>query len=79
MTNEPNVDELLRGVKRAIAIAKLVELEYQAYRLGEFVHVKLLPVTKASEILREAALANNLLDEHGEDFIQAIIAEGLTA
>jgi hypothetical protein len=77
MSNEPNVDELLRDVKRCIALAKITEFENQAFRLGDFVNVKLLPAAKASEILYDAALANGLVREHGDEIIQSIMAAGM--
>jgi hypothetical protein len=78
MTNEPNIDELLRDVKRTIATAKISEFENQAFRLGDFVAVKLLSPTKASEVLYDAAWANGLVREHGEEAIQRIMAAGLS-
>jgi hypothetical protein len=42
MSNEPDVVALKRDVKRCIAVAKIAELENQAYRLGDFVKTKLL-------------------------------------
>jgi hypothetical protein len=77
MSNEPDVGALLRDVKRSIAIAKIAELERQSVRLGDIVSVCLLSPAIAADILLDAAVANNLVDEHGEDIIQKIIASGL--
>jgi hypothetical protein len=77
MSNEPDIGALLQDVRRSIAIAKIVELERQACRLGGIVAVYLLSPAIASDVLHEAAVANNLVDEHGEDIIQKIIASGL--
>jgi hypothetical protein len=49
------------------------------YRFGEIISVKLLLVTRESDVSHDAALANSFVAEHGEDFSQLLFAEGLTA
>jgi hypothetical protein len=75
--NEPDVAELKRDVQRCIATAKINELENQAYRLGDFVRVRLIGAAAAADILQECALANGLVHEHSDGFVQAIIVDGL--
>lgn len=77
MSNEPDLQELERDVRRMIATAKIAEFEAQACRLGEYVRVQLIPAERASSLLYDAALANGLVREHGDDVIQALMAEGL--
>ncbi len=79
MSNQPDITELLRDVRRAIAIAKIAEFENQAYRLGDYVSVRLLPRTLAADVLLDAATANGLVAVHGDDFIQTLITEGLNS
>jgi hypothetical protein len=76
-TNEPDIGALLRDVRRTIATAKICEFENQAYRLGDFVAVKLLTRAAAADVLSDAAVGNGLVREHGDDLIQEIIARGL--
>jgi hypothetical protein len=77
-TNEPNMAELLLDVRRCIAISKIREFKFQTFRLGDFVRIGLLASTTAAELLYDAALANGLVEEHGDDVIQALMAQGLT-
>jgi hypothetical protein len=55
----------------------VVVLENQAYRLGDFVKVRLVGAGDAADILQECAFANNLTNEQGIDAIEMIIARGL--
>ncbi len=77
MSNEPDISALLLDVKRAIATAKMVEFESQTYRVGDIVFTRLLGRAAGGDVLLDAAVANGLVAEHGDDIIQAIIAEGL--
>jgi hypothetical protein len=77
MGNEPDLAELRRDVRRCIACAKIVEFEFQAFRLGDVVKVKLLAPAVAADLLLDCAVANGLLREHGTDEIQKIISRGL--
>jgi hypothetical protein len=77
MSNEPDIGALLRDVKRSIATAKIAELERQSIRLGDIVSVYLLSPAIAADVLHDAAVANNLVHEHGEEVIQQLIASGL--
>jgi hypothetical protein len=77
MSNEPDLSTLSLDVRRAIANAKMAEFENQAYRIGDIVSTRLLCRAAAGDVLLDAAVANGLVAEHGDDTIQAIIAEGL--
>ncbi len=50
MSNEPDTGALLLDVKRAMAIAKLVEFENQAYRVGDIVFTRLLGRAAAGDV-----------------------------
>jgi hypothetical protein len=60
-----------------MAIAKLAELGRQACRLREHVRSNLLSCQSASDLLYDAALPNGLIETHGDDLIQSVIADGL--
>lgn len=75
--NEPDVSALLVDIKSTIATAKIAEFENQAYRLGEIVKLRLISRPVAGDVLYQAALSNGLVREHGEDFIQLLMSEGL--
>ena len=79
MTNEPNIQAVLIDVKRTIATAKIAEFENQCYRLGDIIKTKLLSPPVAADILLDAAVSNGLVHEHGDDFIQQIMADGLNS
>ncbi len=55
MSNAPDITELLRDVRRTIAIAKIAEFENQAYRLGDYVSTRLLSRPLAADVLLDAA------------------------
>jgi hypothetical protein len=76
-SNVPDVGALLRDVRRTIATAKICEFENQAFRLGDFVAVKLLTRAVAADVLSDAARGNGLTAEHGVAAIQEIISRGL--
>jgi hypothetical protein len=68
--------ELLGDVRRCIATAKIREFKFQTFRLGDFVRIGLLASTTAADVLHDAALANGLLEEHGDDVIQTLWLRG---
>src|SRR6266404_3329131 len=61
----------------AIANAKIVEFENQAYRAGGLVCLGLLDRAEAADLLHEAAIYNGLILEYGQDRIQRIMAQGI--
>jgi hypothetical protein len=69
---------MIVSVRRAVAIAKLVEFENQALLLGGYVSADMLPRPVAADALHDVALANDLTSIHGDDLIQTIIAAGLS-
>jgi hypothetical protein len=71
-----NLIALRHDVQRAVAMAKIVEFENQAHRLGDVLRTGLLG-RAASDLLIDVATANGLVREHGDDLIQSIISEGL--
>jgi hypothetical protein len=75
MSNEP-VGALSYDVKRAVATAKMAEFERQACRIGAIVSTGLLDHAIAADVLLDAAVSNGLVSEHGDDIIQALIANG---
>jgi hypothetical protein len=72
-----NLTALRLDVQQAIATAKIAEFENQAYRLGHVIGTVLLGRAAASDLLLDIATSNGLVHEHGDDFIQQIMAEGL--
>jgi Trk K+ transport system NAD-binding subunit len=76
MSNEPHTIALSLDVKRAIATAKMAEFQRQAYRVGDIVSTGLLGHAVAADVLLDAGVSNGLVTEHGDDIIQALIAEG---
>jgi hypothetical protein len=76
MNNEADITVLLLDATRAIATAKLAEFERQASRVGEIVSTGRLDRARAADVLREAAVSNGLVCEHGDDAVQALIARG---
>ena len=75
--NAPNIQAALIDARREIAIAKLTELDFQSYRLGELVREGLLARGTAAETLYDAALGNGLIRTHGSELIECILADGL--
>jgi hypothetical protein len=73
-----NLIALRLEVRKAIATAKIVEFENQAYRLGHVIATGLLGRAAAADLLLDVATANGLVREHGDDFIQTIMVEGLS-
>jgi hydrogenase/urease accessory protein HupE len=72
-----NVHVLRQEVHGFIATAEIAELENQSYRLGYIIDTGLLNRADAAAILQAAAIANDLVRVHGQDFVQSIIAAGL--
>jgi hypothetical protein len=77
MKNAPDAQEALIDARREIAIAKLVEFQFQSCRIGEMVRDKLIERTEATDALYDAACSNGLTRAHGEDVVQKILADGL--
>jgi hypothetical protein len=77
-SNAINLTALRLEVQTAIATAKIAEFENQAYRLGHVIATGLLNRAAAADLLLDVATANGLVHEHGDDFIQKIMAEGLS-
>ena len=72
-----NLEALRLDVRNAIATAKIAEFENQAYRLGHVIATGLLDRGGAADLLLDVATSHGLVHEHGDDFIQQIMAEGL--
>lgn len=72
-----NLTALRIDVRRAVAIAKIAASEDQAHRLGNIITMGLLNRTLAADLLLSVAQDNGLVDAHGDDLIQSIIADGL--
>jgi hypothetical protein len=72
-----NLTALRLDVQSAIATAKIAEFENQAYRLGHVMATALLARAAAADLLLDVATSHGLVHEHGDDFIQKIMAEGL--
>jgi len=64
-------------VRNAIATAKIAEFENQSHRLGHVIATGLLGRVAAADLLLDVATSHSLVHEHGDDFIQQIMAEGL--
>jgi len=76
-SNAINLTALRLDVQQAIATGKITEFENQSYRLGHVIATGLLGRADAADLLLDVATANGLVREHGDDFIQLIMAEGL--
>jgi Trk K+ transport system NAD-binding subunit len=76
MSTKPDLTAVLLDIKRVIASAKIAEFERQAYRIGHIVSTGRLSRAMAADVLRDAAVSNGLINEHGEDSVQALIAKG---
>jgi hypothetical protein len=73
-----NLTALRLEIQTAIATAKIAEFENQAYRLGHIIATGILGRAAAADLLLDVATSNGLVLEHGDDFIQTIMAEGLS-
>jgi hypothetical protein len=65
----------VREAWRAVANAKLVEYRHQTWRLAHLVRQGTIKMADAVDGLWEIAIAHAMVRAHGEDRIQAIIAE----
>jgi hypothetical protein len=72
-----NLTALRMDVRQAVAVAKIREFENQAYRLGNVIATGLLDRKNAADLLLCVAESNGLVREHGDEFIQSIIVNGL--
>ena len=72
-----NWTALRMDVRRAIATAKIAEFENQAFRLGHIISTGLLGRAAAAELLLDVAVGNGLVREHGDEFIQQVMVEGI--
>jgi hypothetical protein len=72
-----NLTALRLDVQSAVATGKIAEFENQSHRLGHVIATGLLRRADAADLLLDVATANGLVREHGDDFIQKIMAEGL--
>ena len=72
-----NLQALRLDVRQAIATAEIAEFENQSYRLGHIIATGLLGRAPAADLLLDVATGNGLLQIHGDDVIQSIIANGL--
>jgi hypothetical protein len=64
---------------RAVATAKLTEFRRQCWRLADLVRKGTADKAMAADQLWEIAVANALVLAHGEDRIEAILAEAFAA
>lgn len=60
---------------RAVASAKHKEYRHQAWRLASLVRQGAVDKSAAVDQLREIATAHGLVRAHGEDRVQALLAE----
>lgn len=67
------------AAKRAIALGKLTEFQWQCERLGQLVADDRVGRLDAADGLFEAAIANNLVGIHGIDYIQNCLAKAFGA
>src|SRR5215204_7420223 len=74
----PDVRTTLTDACRCIAIGKLIEFEFQAWRLGDLVAIEILSTGDAVDFLYEAALANGLTGTHGEELIHDIVVRAVS-
>ena len=72
-----NLTALQLDVWNAIATAKIAEFENQSHRLGHVIATGLLGRVAAADLLLDVATSHCLVHEHGDNFIQKIMAEGL--
>ena len=66
--------EELIATKRAISLGKLIEFQFQCERLAELVEDGVVLRVDAVDTLFKAALDNNLIQIHGVDYIQQMLA-----
>jgi hypothetical protein len=66
--------EEFMAAKRAIAVAKPTEFRRQCERLAHLAAEGVVDRVKAADVLYDAAIANGLVDIHGEDWVAGIFA-----
>lgn len=76
MSNRLDPVQLGIEVAVSVAMAQLDELEAQAIRLAALVDLREIDKQQAVDLIYTAARAADLVRVHGDDHIQAIIAEG---
>jgi hypothetical protein len=75
MTTLAPQERELREAWRAVANAKLVEYRRQCWRLAVLIGQGVVEKAGAADRLWEIAVAHTLVRAHGEDRIEALIAE----
>jgi hypothetical protein len=75
MTTLTPQERELREAWRAVANAKLVEYRRQCWRLAVLIHQGIVDKAGAADGLWDIAVAHALVRAHGEDRIEALIAE----
>jgi hypothetical protein len=76
LANEPDVAAALRDACRSVSVAKLTEFGHQCCRLGALVAERLADCGTVADELYSIAITNDLVDIHGDDRIQHMIADG---
>jgi hypothetical protein len=64
----------LVAAKRAIALAKVTEFRRHCERLAHLAADGVVDRVEAADVLYDAAVANGLVDIHGDDFIARMLA-----
>jgi hypothetical protein len=70
-----SADRELTATRRAIALGKVTAFADEAARLSELVQRRRLDHGAAIDALWDAADANDLLGQHGIDFVQRLLAD----
>lgn len=78
MTTFTPQERELREAWRAVANAKLVEYRGQCWRLAALIREGVVDKADAADRLWDIAVAHALVRAHGEDRIEAILAEAFT-
>jgi hypothetical protein len=65
----------LVAARIAVATAKLTEYRRQCWRLAGLVRAGVIDRVSAGDVLYEIAVVHGLVQAHGEDRVQAILAE----
>ncbi len=69
----------IQEMRRAVAIGKLIVLKEEAWRLAALVNDGVIGKIVAVDALQEVAGANNLVDQLGQDYVQALLADAFGA
>jgi len=69
----------LTATRMAVASAKMREFRRQCWRLAWLVRSSVLDRVEAADCLYEIAVGHALIRAHGDDRIQAILAEAFAA